>query len=111
MHNVYSASHERETHAGWQCADLRTVNNRDNALYTHKTRTIQAQKRTIILQGVKYSIVYELWKEIFFKAVNLNCPFCPRLMENIIKHIIYYWSSSDKSQRQITCRLPTRHKF
>ena len=37
MHNVYSATHTRETHAGWQSAYRRKVNNRDNALYTHNT--------------------------------------------------------------------------
>ena len=41
MHSAYSAPHARETHAGWQYADQRNVNDRDNILYTHKTRTIQ----------------------------------------------------------------------
>ena len=36
MHG-YSVSHVRETHVGWQCADRRNINNRDNALYTHNT--------------------------------------------------------------------------
>ena len=52
MHNAYSASHVRETHDALQCADRRNVNNRDNSLYTHKTCTIQAQKRTVKFQGV-----------------------------------------------------------
>ena len=41
MHSAYSAPHARETHAGWQCADQRNVNNRDN----HNTRTKHAQYR------------------------------------------------------------------
>ena len=38
MHSAYSASHARETHAGWQC-DRRNVNNALHAQNTHNTWT------------------------------------------------------------------------
>ena len=43
LHSAYSGPYARETHAGWQCADRRKVNNRDHTLYTHFTRTLHAK--------------------------------------------------------------------
>ena len=43
MLSTYSAPHAREIHAGRQYADWRNVNNRNNTLYTHFTRSLHAK--------------------------------------------------------------------
>ena len=77
MLSTYSAPHARETHAGRQCADWRKVNNRNNALYAHFTRTLHAKYIDKIHNstlGGEINTIQTGWKTLT-RCIRLRGPF------------------------------------
>ena len=80
MHSAYSAPHARETHAGWQCADRRKVNNRNNALYTHFTSTLHTNythKTHISISGGEINTI-QTYQKTLVRVIRRGVSFSVR---------------------------------